>query len=307
MSSTPFFSIIIPTYNRRLLLKETLDSVLVQTFIGYEVILVDNNSTDGTAQMILSEYNSDKIRYICNSANYERGYSRNVGLSIAKGKFTTFLDADDLMKETCLQTVYKFICMNPDARLLKMTHSIYDDKTARITTSKYLPTKNHHKELCKSNFVSCIGVFVHESIYSQVSFNESPTFVGSEDYLVWFRPLALNKLYIIPSDEVMVRNHDRRSVYSNIYNNLGIQLEAILHEISKDELLRSTFWHYKRFIISNYTYHRALHASVMRRMGATVGFIIVAILHNPSLLFSRRAYAPLVTLLRNQCPIRKIF
>ncbi|HWZ23211.1 MAG TPA: glycosyltransferase family 2 protein, partial [Cytophagaceae bacterium] len=93
VQNAPFFSIVIPTYNREKCILNTLDTVFSQTFRDYEVIVVDNCSTDQT-ELVLSEFiSSGKIKFIKHDKNYERAKSRNTGMKAARGNFLTFLDS----------------------------------------------------------------------------------------------------------------------------------------------------------------------------------------------------------------------
>src|SRR5678816_2798547 len=97
MSEYPFFSVVIPTYNRAALIPATLESVFSQTYPHYEVIVVDDCSTDNTDEVMESYVTAGKIRYLKNERNSERAHSRNVGLEAARGDFATLLDSDDFM------------------------------------------------------------------------------------------------------------------------------------------------------------------------------------------------------------------
>jgi hypothetical protein len=89
----PFFSVIIPTYNRAALLREALESVFAQTFMDYEVIVIDDGSTDDTDKVAASF--GDKIRFL-RQANQGPGSARNLGLQSATGRYIAFLDSDDI-------------------------------------------------------------------------------------------------------------------------------------------------------------------------------------------------------------------
>jgi glycosyltransferase involved in cell wall biosynthesis len=89
----PYFSVIIPTYNRTALLREALDSVFAQTFTDYEVIVVDDGSTDDTLQMLAGYGN--RVR-IFQQSNQGPGAARNLGAKHAAGDYLAFLDSDDL-------------------------------------------------------------------------------------------------------------------------------------------------------------------------------------------------------------------
>jgi glycosyltransferase involved in cell wall biosynthesis len=89
----PFFSVIIPVYNRAALLREALDSVLLQTFKDYEVIVVDDGSTDEISAVIVGH--SEAVRFF-KQANSGPGAARNLGIQNARGDYVAFLDGDDI-------------------------------------------------------------------------------------------------------------------------------------------------------------------------------------------------------------------
>jgi glycosyltransferase involved in cell wall biosynthesis len=93
VNQDPKISIVIPTYNRLGFLKETLHSVWAQAFLDYEVIVVDDGSTDGTREYLQGL--GDKVRFIC-QPNRGPGAARNAGVREARGKYVAFLDSDDL-------------------------------------------------------------------------------------------------------------------------------------------------------------------------------------------------------------------
>lgn len=90
----PFFSIVIPTYNRGDLIGRCLDSIISQTYTNWEAIIVDNFSEDNTEQVVLS-YQDDRIRFIKNHNNGIISVSRNKGIDMSKGDWICFLDSDD--------------------------------------------------------------------------------------------------------------------------------------------------------------------------------------------------------------------
>ena len=86
---SPFFTVVIPTYNRADLLPLSIQSVLNQTFQDFEVVVVDNCSTDNTSQVMKQYTNDSRVRYFRNEQNMERGFSRNVGFHNGDGEFLT--------------------------------------------------------------------------------------------------------------------------------------------------------------------------------------------------------------------------
>jgi glycosyltransferase involved in cell wall biosynthesis len=104
----PFFSIILPTFNREQSIQKCIKSVLNQSFEDFELIIVDNKSTDNTLHLIES-FNDKRIQLISNDKNYERCYSRNKGIENANGKYITFIDSDDELEIYHLENWFHFI------------------------------------------------------------------------------------------------------------------------------------------------------------------------------------------------------
>lgn len=130
-------SVIIPLYNKALYIRRALDSVLCQTFKDFEIIVVDDGSTDDGAE-IVSKYLDSRITLIRQS-NSGPGAARNRGVSLAKGELIAFLDADDEWLPEYLERTVSYLCANPGvaaistgytdaARELNSVNSLWDDR-----------------------------------------------------------------------------------------------------------------------------------------------------------------------------------
>ena len=105
MSDTPKISVIIPMYNAEKYLRTCIESVLNQTFTDFELILIDDCSTDKTLE-IAKSFDDPRIRLICNEKNLgSPGVVRNVGLDVARGEFLYFIDNDDAILATAFDTL----------------------------------------------------------------------------------------------------------------------------------------------------------------------------------------------------------
>ena len=106
-------SIITPAYNSEAFIKETIESVLAQTYTNWEMIIVDDQSTDRTAEMVMSMMVLDKrIRLYQNALHLGAAVTRNVALKIAKGRWVAFLDSDDMWEPTKLEKQLQFMEAN---------------------------------------------------------------------------------------------------------------------------------------------------------------------------------------------------
>jgi glycosyltransferase involved in cell wall biosynthesis len=113
--SHPLVSVVIPTYNRSGYVVEALDSVLRQTYPNYEVVVVDDGSTDDTCE-VLKPY-SGHIRYV-RQENLGAGAARNLGVSQARGEYVAFLDSDDMWEPEFLAATMEAFKKFPEARMV---------------------------------------------------------------------------------------------------------------------------------------------------------------------------------------------
>jgi len=111
----PLVSIVIPIFNRVELVSETLNSVLSQTYINWECLVIDDGSTDGTQHTINKFIEKDKRFRFIQRTHEPKGASvcRNIGIKNARGEYLIFLDSDDLLAEYCLEYRVKFVQNNP--------------------------------------------------------------------------------------------------------------------------------------------------------------------------------------------------
>lgn len=223
---TPFFSIVIPTYNRADFILKTLNTVLLQSFSDFEVIIVDNCSTDNTSELI-NNINDHRVSYYVNEQNYDRSYSRNRGIQLSKGEFITFLDSDDLYKENCLQDAHDFIQANPNSKFFYCDYDFIDLSgkiTAGNTSSPKYKKAIHN--ILYANYISCIGVFIDKELIREEKFDTTDFLIGSEDWEIWIRIInKVEKVGHIPKVNTLVTEHPGRTM--NQFN--GEKLDKRTH------------------------------------------------------------------------------
>lgn len=119
-----WFSIICPTYNNEAYIEQTCKAVKEQTFRDFEFILVNDFSTDKTAEIAQNYFKDDpRFKLINNEQNLGVAKSRNVGIDNAEGRFIVFLDHDDLLSQNCLEELYKCIRNKPDFNVYSLWHN----------------------------------------------------------------------------------------------------------------------------------------------------------------------------------------
>lgn len=124
--SSPRVSVVLPTYNRATLLEKAIESVLSQTFEEYELIIVDDASTDETSEVVRS-FDDDRITYIRHEANQHGAVARNTGIDTASGEYVAFLDDDDEWYPTKLEKQCRKIDDSDDeVALIYCWSEVYD-------------------------------------------------------------------------------------------------------------------------------------------------------------------------------------
>jgi len=288
---SPFFTVVIPTYNRADLLPQSIQSVLNQIFQDFEIIVVDNFSSDNTRE-VMKQYESDpRIHYFRNEQNMERAYSRNVGLHNGKGEFLTLLDSDDLMYSNCLQDAFDHVQADKSSLVF---HNLYEmvDQDGKPSDKKNFPSiRNQYKLICKGNFLSCIGVFLNRQVYKKFFFTEDLKMIGSEDYEIWFRVLAHHKLGRINKVNCGVREHPNRSVYSSMYENLEYQRQQLVSMIGIDPAMKEKYWPYVGYINANYFFHQAIHSLHKRKRKEAWNEFMQSLAEGKGMFFSKRFFA----------------
>ena len=198
----PLVSVIIPTYNRGWILAEAIDSVLAQDFKEYELIVVDDGSTDNTRE-ILDTYGQDIV--VLRQVNKGVSAARNRGIAEAGGALVTFLDSDDLWLSRKLSRQVEFFNLNPDA-LLNQTEEIWIRNGVRVN-----PKERHRKPsgmiferslgLC---LVSPSAVMIQKTLFDAVGvFDEN--LPACEDYDLWLRISCRYPVHLIETPLIIKR------------------------------------------------------------------------------------------------------
>ena len=186
----PVVSVIMPTYNRADYLKRSVQSVLDQTFTDFEIILVNNYSTDDTLNVI-SAFNDDRIKVIDFKNDGIIAKSRNQGIKQSVGKYIAFLDDDDLWCPDKLELQIKYLEEHPEFGLVYSNALIIDEHGNRkdlLMDSRQAKTGQVFPDLLYENFVPILTVLMRrELVETNGSLNEDPCIRGAEDYEYWLR------------------------------------------------------------------------------------------------------------------------
>ena len=139
-------SVIMPCYNTEQYVEETLKSVLNQSFKDYEIICLNDGSTDGTLEILKRYQQSYPNIRVISSENHGVAYQRNTGVQCAQGKYIYYMDSDDLLKENCLETLYQYAEADDLDVVYFEADSFYETKEIEEAFPQFLTFYHRHKE-----------------------------------------------------------------------------------------------------------------------------------------------------------------
>jgi len=205
VGSVPTVSVIIPAYNAAAYLPETLDSIFAQSYRDFEIILVDDGSTDDTGGVV-ARY-GDRIDYVRQANSGGPARPRNVAIARARGRYICIFDSDDLMLPEKLERSVAFLDAQPDLGLVFTDFVKFDTRGTHPGTHMQAYT-NFHKlpkvqvgparfrigstvafeSLFYGNYIGTSGVLAPAAVLKDIGpFDESVTRGGLEDRDMWFR------------------------------------------------------------------------------------------------------------------------
>lgn len=285
-----FFSVVIPTYNRAAFIEATLESVLSQTYPHYEIIVVDNCSTDNTDEVLQPFIRAGRIQFIKHEQNYERARSRNTGMSVAKGDFVTLLDSDDFMYPDNLADAAEYARTHPE---IKCFHNLYEfvDSQRNVLRRDPMPSlRNQLRAIAEGNFMSCIGDFIHREIYQSYQFDTTEELTGGEDWEFWLRVLADYNVGRIEKINSGILQHDGRSVNNQNLDSMKMGLEHVCAKLATDPHLSEIYRPYLKRIRANSVLYMAILANTGGLFGEARKYLTEAVTIDFSLLANPRLW-----------------
>ena len=216
MTNNPFFSIVIPTYNRAVLIEETLSSIQSQDFKDFEIVVVDDGSKDNTAEVVGNIGKADpRVRYIY-QVNAERGAARNNGFDHAQGKYVMFFDSDDIMPPGNLTSMAALIKENP-GYLLYASKFVFieNDRIFNAPVTKLKPGVYGLDLFLEGNPVGTLFTVKRDSTQFR-KFHEDRELAIMEDWICLVSNLkAGHQLLLGDFIGCHLINHDGRSMSQN--------------------------------------------------------------------------------------------
>lgn len=269
-------SVIIPTFGKPIFLEKAINSVLSQTLLDWELIIVDDNNPEDEARYLTKElvgtYHDSRIKYIVHDRNRNGAVARNTGIEAAKGNFVSFLDSDDEYAPERLERC----CNVLDGASLNIA-GVYTGCEFRRHSRKYhaektVPSGNFLVETLACRFMFCTGsnIFVRKSVVDELK-GFDPTFLRHQDYEFLVRVFERYSLIGIP--EILVIKNNENFNLPNVDKQIKIKnqylekYKDLISSLSEKEQSYIYFWKnvtiaegamaQNRFKLANHYYNEA--------------------------------------------------
>lgn len=253
----PHFSVIIPLYNKAPYVRKTVESVLGQTFVDYELLIIDNGSNDGSSE-IVAGFTDSRIRIFRLEENVGVSNARNKGVSLSSSPYITFLDADDWWEPTFLEEMARLIEHHPDAGIYGTGYYIVKNSKKRVapigveegfTEDEINYCAVYAKTLCMP--LTSITAAMPRSIFDEMGGFKSHLKLG-EDFDLWIR-IALKHKAVLLNKPLSNYNQDVDITYRGTHH-LRDPKEHMLWNLGYLEPEEKTNPDYKQLIDNLRTY-----------------------------------------------------
>ncbi|MGC8660210.1 MAG: glycosyltransferase family 2 protein [Desulfomonilaceae bacterium] len=230
----PFVSVIIPTHNRLELLKQTIEAVRNQTFREFEIVVVNDGSTDGTGEWLSGQ--NDLV--VINQENQGIASSRNNGVAIGRGEWLAFLDHDDIWAPNKLETQVDFAKSNPDVGMVAVKHVRLGKKIHHKGPGKWIKGDLFAKVFSES-FIHTSSVMIRKDVFQKVG--GFPTrYRFADEFDVWLRISRDHEIAFFDKPLVFIRFYDANTSH----NRIGVRSDTydiLINNYTPERIPRKTF------------------------------------------------------------------
>lgn len=246
MSEHPLFSVLIANYNNGKYLQEAIDSVLAQTYTHWEIIIVDDKSTDNSYDIYHKYENDPRFHIYYNEENKGCGYAKRRCAEMANGELCGFLDADDALTPQALQLMVNTHQEHDDCSLVMSRFYVCDEKMNILFTSRLLVVPNNETYLTYKNFQPEVFASYKKNMYDKTEGLNAYILKGIDQDL-YFKLEEIAPIYVLNEFTYKVRqNKNSISRYDKGYSaslwNYAVRYEACKRRnISYEDICLDSF------------------------------------------------------------------
>lgn len=224
MSSTPLVTVVVPGYNHRPYLPERIDSILSQSFLNYELLLLDDASSDGSAEYLEQFVQRENVRLLVNQRNSGSPFKQwNYGVKEARGKYIWLAESDDIADHKFLEAAVEILENNPNVGMVscavtyidengqpieKSVHDAFSESASRWSKDFLATGKSEIREYLfrQNTIVGANAVLFRKSVYESTG-GADGTLRLLGDWLQWMRMLIVSDYYYLSTKLACSRIH----------------------------------------------------------------------------------------------------
>lgn len=212
----PFFSIVIPLYNRSGILEERLTYLIQQQFRDFEIVIIDDGSTDNPQEKLKNHIDSNTNIRLFHQSNSERGAARNKGIEISKGEYIVLFDSDDFMHSDHLLKLHQGILDNRYPDFIATKFNFQNEKGEKYSSDiqKYKKGNYDYKLFLDGNPLAC-NICFKRSIPDLILFEEDRNYAIKEDWMFLISNMKKHKLTLLDDTTISMYDHAERSMKSD--------------------------------------------------------------------------------------------
>ena len=219
-------TVLMPVYNGAEFIRESIESILNQTFTSFELLIIDDGSVDNSVDIIRS-YKDPRIHFILNKENVGLANTLNKGIELARGNFIARIDQDDICLPNRLAKQLDFVKINPEIILVGSGCIEIDENGKKIATHQY-PSK--HNELLH-NLLKLKTFFPHSSaFFNKIEVRKiggyNINLNGAEDHDLWWRITSMGVIGCVTDPLIKLRKHSTSMTAKNMALNISLQIGA---------------------------------------------------------------------------------
>ncbi|MBD2448463.1 glycosyltransferase [Nostoc sp. FACHB-152] len=266
-SNSPIISVIIPAYNSEKTIKSTIDSVLNQTFKNFELIVINDGSTDSTLN-IISQIQDHRLK-VFSFDNAGGNISRNRGLHQAVGEFVSFLDADDIWTTDKLASQLEALQANTDAKVAYSWTDYIDENGKFLVAGNHLAVNGDvYERLLVSNFLEngSNPLIYREALVELGGFDES--LKAAQDWDMWLRLAAKYSFICVPEVQILYRV-SANSLSTHLDRQEKACLQVLKGAYNTRPLVSKNIWNLSLANLYKYLVCKALQEPFNRQKGIT--------------------------------------
>ena len=208
--NAPMISVLLPAYNAEVSICQAINSILSQTYSDFELIIIDDGSTDKTAEIVTANYDDSRIKFVSLVKNLGIVNALNTAISISSGNYIARMDADDVSRPDRFLRQIEFLEVNPDHVACGTAVTIFNDNTSYDVVYPHAhgqimaALQLFHRSVCHPS------VMMRSAVIHKHNIRYSSEYPHAEDYALWKELSNYGKLFNLNDSHLLYRYHEEQ-------------------------------------------------------------------------------------------------